>query len=317
MLFSLSYVRQQLWPYVDQRVPYASATATQLADATFRINQATERIIGSGKWKNTLRRILIPVYDEYVTLPRELGSVLSITGVTDSGCCAPFTIFTKFHQIAESCLCGTCAAISISETAQTFITPDAPFTFRVKSTVTSGTITFYGGYDEDGEQFNGGDTVNITNGSADGTRTYGSMPETGGIQKTVTTVPVELYSVDSDGNETLIAVYAPYETIPAYKRYRIPNCSSQFTSALVLGKIGYVPVSQDYDIVIPSNLGALKIALKALRSEDTEEDDSADKDWERVYRILNAEVEETDVDSEFPLMRVESEYGSTGIYSLI
>lgn len=315
-LLSLAQVRERLWPLLDQQVPYASATQAQLDAATFRINQVSERIIGSGKWKNTLRRAVLPVYDEYVTLPREYGSVLSITGMTDSGCCVPFTIYTKFHQLAQSCFCS-CSAISISETAATFITPEAPFTLRVKSTVTSGTITFYGGYDEDGVQFNGGDTVNITNGSVDGTRTYGSMPETGQIQKTTTTVPVELYSVDEDGEETLIAIYAPNELIPAYKKYKIPNCSSQFSNALVMGKLAYVEAVEDYDIVIPSNWGALRMALKAFQNEETLEDQLADANWARCYQILNDEVQETDVDSEFPIMRVESEYGSTGIYSLI
>lgn len=59
------------------------------------------------------------------------------------------------------------------------------------------------------------------------------------------------------------------------------------------------------------------MALKAFQNEETLEDQLADANWARCYQILNDEVQETDVDSEFPIMRVESEYGSTGIYSLI
>jgi hypothetical protein len=115
----------------------------------------------------------------------------------------------------------------------------------------------------------------------------------------------------------LIAVYGPNETVPAYKKYQVPDWNSTFTSALVFGKLAYVPVVEGSDIVIPSNLGALKIGLKALQSEDTEEDESAEKDWERAYAILNSEVTETDTDAEMPMWRVQSESGCEGIMTLI
>ena len=139
------------------------------------------------------------------------------------------------------------------------------------------------------------------------------MPQ---IQKPTTTVGVELYSVDSDGNEELIAVYAPWEEVPAYRRYRVPDYVDA-SNALVFGKLAYVPAIEDSDIVIPSNLGALKMALKALRSEDTEEDESADGDWARCFSILDQEVTETDSDAEFPMFRVQPEFGCEGIPNLI
>lgn len=317
-LFSLLNIRQSLWEYAYGKVTYASSSAAQRAAADFRINQVSERYLGSGKWRGTLRRIIIPIEGEYITLPRELGTILGVTLITDSGCCCISQIYTKFHEFAHP-YCGQCSGttIAVSETAQTFITPEPGFLLRVKSTVTAGTITFYGGFDTSDNRYYDSVSLNITNGTATTTREWNSLPMTGGIQKTVTTVPCELYSVDSLGVETLIAVYAPYEEIPSYKKYKIPNRNSQFTSAIVLGKLGYVPAVLDSDIVIPSNLGALKIGLKALTSEDTEEDESAQKDWLRGLAILNDELTEAEGDNEFPVFKVAPNFGAGGIPCVI
>ena len=316
-LLTLATVREKLWSYANNTVSYASATQTQLDDATFRINQVCENFLNSGKWTGSIRRIVIPIYDGYITLPRELGTILGIKLLTDRGCTCVSQIYTKFHEFAHNVPnCCSTGTYPISETAQTFITPTAPFTFRVKSTVTAGTIKFIGGWDEDDEEIFTTDTVNIVNGEVDGTVTYGAMPMTGGIQKSVTTVPVELYSVDGDGVETLIAVYGPNETVPAYKKYKVPEWNPNFQSVLVQGKLAYVEAVNDTDIIIPSNWGALKLGLKALRSEDTEEDDSADKDWQRAYDRLNSQVTEAEGDSEFPMWRVSSDFAAGGVPNL-
>lgn len=319
MLFTLSHVREQLWDYCSgvAAVPYASATAAQLAAARFRINQVCERFLTEGKWKGTLRRVAVDINDGYIVLPRELGTILGIEYVHESGCCCHSQIYSKFHEFAHGVSCCSTGTYPISETTQTFLTPEAPFTFRVKSTVTSGTISFIGGWDDNNEEYFGADTVNITNGSADGTRTYNVMPPSGGIQKSETTVPVELYSVDASGTETLIAVYAPWEEVPAYKKYKIPDFPNTPSYALVMGKLAYVPCVNGTDIVIPSNYGALKIGLKALQSEDTEEDESAMKDWDRAYRILNNEVTEAEGDNEFPMFKVAADFACDGVINLI
>ena len=317
-LFSLLYVREKLWTYAHGQVPYSQATPTQKAIADFRINQVVERYLTSGKYRGTLRRILIPIHGEYITLPRELGTILGVQLITDSGCCCISQIYTKFHEFAHP-FCGCCSGgtISVSETAQTFITPTAPFFLRVKSTVTAGTITFYGGWDTDDEQYYDSVSLNITNGTQTTSRQWNALPPTGGIQKTVTTVPCELYSVDSSGTETLIAVYAPYEEIPNYKKYKIPNWNSQFTSALVLGKLGFVPAVLDSDIVIPSNLGALKIGLKALTEEDTDEDRSAQENWNSGIALLNDELDEAEGDNEFPVFKVSDNFACDGFMNLV
>lgn len=301
---------------MNSQVAYASSTQAQKDAADFRINQVVERFLTEGKWKGTLRRVAVDINDGYIVLPRELGTILGIEYVHDGGCCCHSQIYSKFHEFAHGILCCSTGTYPISETTQTFLTPEAPFTLRVKSTVTAGTISFIGGWDENDEEYFGADTVNITNGTTNGTRTYNVMPPSGGIQKSVTTVPVELYSV-TGGAETLIAVYAPWEEVPAYKKYKIPDFPNTPSYALVMGKLAYVPAVEDTDIIVPSNYGALKIGLKALQSEDTEEDESAEKDWARAYRILNNEVTEAEGDNEFPVYKVAPDFACDGIPNLV
>jgi hypothetical protein len=317
MLFNLAYVRETLWPYAGNQVAYSQSTQAQKDDADDRINQVSERILGDGKYKNTLRRIILPIEDEYIVLPRELGTILGIKLISDSGCCFTSQIYSKFHEFAQGISCCAMGTYPISETAQTFTVPTAPFTLRVKGTAAEGNMKIIGGWDEDENQIFSTDTIAITNGTTNGTLTYSSLPPTGGIQKPETTVPVELYSVDSDGVETLIAIYAPYETIPSYKKYKIPNCSGQFTSALVFGKITYVPAIADTDIVIPSNLGALKMGLNALQAEDTKERDQARSDWQECFEILDREVTEAEGDNEYPIFKVAPAFACSGIYPVI
>src|SRR4030095_9725860 len=136
MLLTLAMVREKLWDYCDQQVPFVTANATQKASADFRINQVVERFLLDGKYRNTLRRISIPIYNGYITLPRELGTILGIELQTTSGCCCVSTIYTRFHEFAHATgMCCSNGTYPISETTQTFITPTGPFSLRVKSTL--------------------------------------------------------------------------------------------------------------------------------------------------------------------------------------
>jgi hypothetical protein len=315
--YSLATVRERLWKYAQDAsgVPYASATVAQKAAADFRINQVSERIFGSGKWRFTLRRVTIDIHDEYVTLPRELGTILGIKLMTSEGRCCNSQIYSRFHEFAHSYTgCCSTGSYPMSETAQTFITPTGPFKLRVKSTVTAGNITFLRGWSEDDAEYFDSVSLAITDGTTTTTREWNGMPQ---IQKEITTVGVELYSVDSDGNEELIAVYGPREEIPTYKRYKVPNCTSLFTTALVLGKLAYVEAVADSDVVIPSNWGALKMGLKALKSEDTEEDQKAQREWGEVYNLLNSELEEADGDNEFPVFKMSPGTGCENVRNLV
>jgi hypothetical protein len=183
----------------------------------------------------------------------------------------------------------------VNDNAQTFLDPEAPFTLRIKSSTVGDNgllVKLFGGRDPNGLEYFDSVSLTITSGSpANTTRQYSVLPM---INKAVTTGQVDLYSVDTLAVETQIATYAPGETIPAYKRYRINNwIDSQTTVELALCKLAYVPVVADTDIVVPGIYGALKHGLKALSYEDTS-DDNQDASWTRAYKVLNDDRHQLD-----------------------
>ena len=315
MLFTLADVREKLWKYADQTVLYANATQAQLDDATERINQVVERFLLSGKWKNTLRRVRVPIYDEMITLPRELNCLLGIKVEVSEMCgCCPSTIYSRFHEFAHCVGCCSTGTYPVTELAQTFLTPDAGFTLRVKATEGAPVnMTLLRGMDTDWDEYFDSVTLSITNGTTTTTREWNSMPQ---IQKPVTTNKVELYSVDSDGVETLIAVYAPGETIPSYKRYKVPDACGQALSAVILGKLAFVPATEDTDIIYPGVIGALKMGLMALQDEDTSEEVRADRNWASAIRLLEQDIQEDEGDASVPVFKVYGDFGAGRVFNV-
>jgi len=313
MLFNLLTVRRTLWTYADFSTPYSVATQAQKDEADNRINQVIERFLLSGSWKNVTRRVRVPIYNGMITLPRELNSLRGIK-IENNGCsCCPSTIYSRFHEFAH-CGTGCCSSgtYPVSELAQTFLTPEAGFTLRVKATESAPVdMTLLRGYDTDWDEYFDSVTLSITNGTTDTTREWNSMPQ---IQKPVTTNQVELYSV-ADGVETLIAVYAPGETIPSYKRYKVPEFNNAL-SAIIMGKLAYVPATQDTDIIYPGVIGALKLGLMALQGEDTSEDDRADKDWAAAIRLLEQDIQEDEGDSSVPVFKTYGDFGAGRVFNV-
>ena len=135
MLFTLASMRQDLWTYCNSGVDYSIATADQLAAATALINQVTERIFVEGKFRNTLRRFNVPIYNHHITMPRYIQTPLGIEMVNSDNCsCGPLTIYSRFFEFSTpvSTCCST-GVYPVTEIAQTFITPDPGFKLRVKS----------------------------------------------------------------------------------------------------------------------------------------------------------------------------------------
>jgi hypothetical protein len=176
-------------------------------------------------------------------------------------------------------------------------------------------MTLLRGHDSSWNEYFDSVTLSMGNGTTTTTRTWNSMPQ---IQKIATVNKVELYSVDSiSGDETLIAVYAPSETVPSYQRYKVPEFCGNAVSAVILGKLAYNPVSQDTDIVYPGVVGAIKMGLKALQSEDTEEDDRARSNWADAFRLLEHDVQEMEGDASIPVFKVMGEFGAGNIYNVV
>lgn len=311
-LHTLLDLQSRLWKYGPiRKTPYVTATTAMKLDFTNYLNQVCERLLGRMKPRFTMRRVNVPIYDGSITCPRELDGIDGIQLVNADNCnlCHPLQIYTRFHEWARPV--GSCCSsivFILSDMVQTFRDPapgDSGYYLRVKSTEASGNISFIGGYDADWDQVFTTTTLTLVSGTNTTTAIWKSMPQ---IQKPVTTSFVELYSVDvATAEETLIAVYAPGEKVPAYKRYKVPEWNGA-VFARVFGKLAFNDVSANSDIPIPNNLGALKAGMQALAYEDAADMTRADMLWQRALTILDEERADSE-DAEQPNFQVDPDFG--------
>lgn len=295
-MLTLADARPLLWEYSfsgpDQlKVPLATATTDQKAYWTGKLNQVQDRLMDMGTWSGCWVYVpQMPIYSGYITLPRRFRTCEGV-----NLCCGPRPIYSRFWNFNQASRSRPCtnAVVSIGDTAQTFLDPEPDFKLRIKSSTAGDNtklVTLIGGVDDSENELFSTIMLTITAGSpATTTQLYSVLPR---ISKVATTGQVDLYSVDSvTAAETLIATYAPWETLPSYKRYQIVGQALQPsaddpTSAECLCTLGYVPAVSDTDLILPGVLGALKHGLKALAYEDTS-DDRQDDEWARAEKSLN------------------------------
>jgi hypothetical protein len=116
------------------------------------------------------------------------------------------------------------------------------------------------------------------------------------INKTVTKGWVRVYAVDpTTGAESCVAILAPDETLPMYRRYAIPGYSnSDGSTVTVLAKRKFIPIVSDDDDLLISNLGALKMMLIAIEKEENNNLDEAMKYEQKAVMLLQEELRETE-----------------------
>jgi len=116
------------------------------------------------------------------------------------------------------------------------------------------------------------------------------------INKTATKGWVRVYAVDpTSGAEYCIAILAPDETLPQYRRYAIPGLDRQEgVSVTVLAKRKFIPVVTDDDDLIVTNLGALKMMAIAIEKEENNNLDEAMKYEQKAVELLREELKEVE-----------------------
>lgn len=116
------------------------------------------------------------------------------------------------------------------------------------------------------------------------------------INKTATKGWVRVYAVDpTTGAEYCIAILAPDETLPQYRRYAIPGHDrEEGVNVTVLAKRKFIPVVTDDDDLIVTNLGALKMMAIAIEKEENNNLDEAMKYEEKAVELLREELKEVE-----------------------
>lgn len=290
MLLTLADVRPLLWQYYPAgpdglKVPLSSATASELAYWLGGLNQTCERLMNKGTWSGGWVMVnAIPIYNNTLTVPRRFNTCAGV-----NLCGGPRPVYSRFWKFSVSSRAVQCSSgvTPINDNAQTFISPSGTYNLRIKSSTAGDNtkvVTFLGGLDANGaEYFDSVTLASVSGTPATTARAFTGLPR---ISKVTTLGQIDLYSVDTTtAVETLIATYAPYETLPGYKQYEIENVGNE-TSANCLCDIDYVPLSVDTDLVFPPVLGGLKLGLKALTYEDTS-DDRQQATWKLAEEALD------------------------------
>jgi hypothetical protein len=116
------------------------------------------------------------------------------------------------------------------------------------------------------------------------------------INKTATKGWVRVYAVDpTSGAEYCIAILAPDETLPQYRRYAIPGFErEEGATVTVLAKRKFIPVVSDDDDLIVTNLGALKMMAIAIEKEENNNLDEAMKYEQKAVELLREELKEVE-----------------------
>lgn len=314
-MLDLASARRALWSY-GSNVPYTTATVTDIGEFDFRLMQVVERFFTLGTWRNMWRRLDLAIYDDRLTLPRGFDTLRQV-----SACDNPAPIYSQFHRFAG---CGVSVDPVFSgwstgfrlvdDNAQTFIIPSGTFTLRAVATeVNAEGLTLIGGFDADENELFGEITLALINGATNTTQEYTKLPH---IQKAVTSNAVLLYAVDTTTSvATLIASYAPGETLPTYRQYNVSGVSSETDDPPVVSaicKLGFVAAVSVNDIIVPGMIGALRLGLMSLQFEERVDRQNAKAYMADAIELLDAELSELQ-SSEQPLFQVSPDFGAGGV----
>lgn len=252
------------------------------------INLAQERLINSGKWKGMTQEIALTAPTNFITLPPRFVSCLAIRYlVSDQSLSSSVSIRNQWFRYLNSGVDLTapdswfsCGWVSVDDLGDGFCTyADSPYdSYYLKFTRSNpGDINLgilVKGYDSAGNIIftdNGGESYEgiITTLSAATIQTSQVFTnQILSLRKQISQGYIALDAVDAaTGGTTRIGYYMPGETQPSYHRYLTGDISTTYDTVNAICKLRYLPSITDSDEVVPSNIGALRNMLIALKHE--------------------------------------------------
>lgn len=255
------------------------------------LNQATGRLVTSGKWSGIFVSVAFPAASGFITLPPRYLSVLA--GKFDSW---PVLTFSNWFDYQEIGPCGLDDTIQwfgrLQDDGDGFVTQAAmplPGAVRIYSTGSDNgkVVRLFGPRTETGlpvvdNSGNEGESITLAAPFVQSLYHYDDLT---GFQKEKTNGPVQAKIFPMNGDpEYQVAAYEPYETRPSYRRYRVGPGEK---TVRVLCQRRWLAAYADTDWVWPGNIAALQCAIQAIGYERTGYNDSAMEQWEQAYYWLN------------------------------
>lgn len=280
------------------------------------INEAQQRLLMKGKFAGTKVLYNFCAYDGCITLPRELEAVLAVSicyhnprvqnewfefipGLspqTPGFTCNPSLVPRGTSPLFKD-ICGSKYLKVYCD-----LSDDASLPILFK------------GFDENGNeimtQVNGewiqGEYISPSTTGTLSTKQYTYISS---VVKEITTGYIRVYQVDVDDttSQTVSGLFAPSETLPSYRKYfyaplssngscgcgsRVSNSTENPKVVSILAKRGYVPVYNDNDDLVITNIPALKAMCMAIEKYEANNPQEAQFYETQAERYLDEELKE-------------------------
>lgn len=304
-LLSLKVARSMLWN-VCSPIPQDESNTSEVAKVNGKINLAGELFFTEASFRGTLQRAVITAYDNQVTLPRDLQTIL---GVKSGSSCRIRVHPIWYEFISGSCLLAGASTSGINDLGEGFCTfrdipSDLPIVVRsAEDSDSTAVLTAVVHNAEGTAQFDL--PLNVP-------ATQVDDPLSGKIlrlTKPVTAGRIDVYYV-LDGVEVLMASLKPSETDANYRRYRVA-CGTVSVDAIC--KRAFVPALADIEPVVPNNINALSEMLLAIQYRNKSDRERYKDARDEAIRIANADRQQFDGDNQTPLYQVTPGFGAADI----
>jgi len=318
------------------------------ARTTEYINEAQRRLIESGKWKGTYGKFTICATDGCIAWPRQIEAIESVAvsenvgtvrngwfefvesgyGLLDNKDNIGYQLLDRGESPTHKDMSGVGKQVRV----YAFLDADAGKTVTIQ------------GYDDNNNWvrtlksgsgssavYQDGLVVTLVNGYVD--TVYDGLPlkfnSITSVLKDVTQGNVQLYElVDSAPTLVDIATYEPDETLPSYRRSLIPSLGGASgcadgtdtkVSVTVIAKLRFIDAANDTDVLMVSDLYAIKNMATAIKLEENRDFGAATEYPNLAIDSLQNQLANHMGDGVVPVLQMTNlnTHGGGGIESII
>ena len=307
------------------------------------VNEAQRRLIESGKWKGTYGKFTICATDGCIAWPRQIETIETVAvcenpgvvrhgwvefvesgyGRLDKKDNVGYQLLDRGESPTHKDMSGAGKKVRV----YAFLDADAGKTITIQ------------GYDSNNSWvrtlksgsgataiYQDGEVVTLVNGYVDTTTVFNSVS---GVLKDTTQGNVQLYEL-KDSTPTLvdIATYEPDETLPSYRRSLIPSlggaagCEDGTDTKVpvtVIAKLRFIDAVNDTDVLMVSDLYAIKNMAVAIKLEENRDFGAATEYRNLAVESLQNQLANHMGDGVVPVLQMTNlnTHGGGGIESVI
>lgn len=276
---------------------YEHVDASNPMDEKFlrTLNQLLQRFIDSGLWAKSEFQVDLSAPHGYITLPRRASALLGLR-VSNQSPRRIFALAHEFNEVGPGSHEFDRTMTSVVEMEDACVHTDMPEPGVVFLRVAAGDSGIGGvavlrGYDADGRRLvsaDGEDGLQVVLAHGGNNFPHTAVKTIESLTLPAMSKPCSLRTLVT-GSDLELGYYEPGETDPSYRRYKVGAIPANCTITALCSR-RHVDLVNESDLVIPSNVGALKHGLIALRLEDQSDLDSSIAHFDQAYALLNAEL---------------------------